>query len=382
MLVLRAGATLLLTLLALATHAQSSTDSVATRKPSKKTRRVKVAALPIVFSQPETGVAYGAAVLPVWRFGSDTTTRSSNARLLAYRTQRKQSSASFTHAIFTPGERYFISGEAQYFNLPIYYYGVGNDTRKSEKSDISYRLFILNQRVLKRLRPGLFVGGLYRLTNLHRLQIDDPLTDDGTRPNWLLERSERERQNTLTSGLGPALIYDTRDNILSAHHGNFLDASALLVGKALGSDFTFSRLQVDARRYQVLGSKETERTVLAGQVLGTFHGGTVPFRELAQLGGERMMRGIYEGRFRDRQLLAAQVELRQQLFWRLRGVVFGSAGQVQPQVTDFRPGQFNLAGGAGLRIDVNRQDRLSIRIDYGVGSGQSSGLYFAFNEAF
>ncbi|MCR5887400.1 hypothetical protein LRS06_06320 [Hymenobacter sp. J193] len=95
-----------------------------------------------------------------------------------------------------------------------------------------------------------------------------------------------------------------------------------------------------------------------------------------------MMRGIYEGRFRDRQLLAAQVELRQQLFWRLRGVVFGSAGQVQPQVTDFRPGEFNLAGGAGLRIDVNRQDRLSIRIDYGVGSGQSSGLYFAFNEAF
>ncbi|MCR5887401.1 outer membrane protein assembly factor [Hymenobacter sp. J193] len=285
MFLLRASATLSLTLLALAVGAQSSADSVATRKAAKKTRRVKVAALPIVFSQPETGVAYGAAVLPVWRFGQDTTTRSSNARLLTYRTQRKQSSASFTHAIFTPGERYFISGEAQYFNLPIYYYGVGNDTRKSEKSDISYRLFILNQRVLKRLRPGLFVGGLYRLTNLHRLRIDDPLTDDGTRPNWLLERNERERQNTLTSGLGPSLIYDTRDNILSAHHGNFLDASALLVGKALGSDFTFSRLQVDARRYQVLGSKETERTVLAGQVLGTFHGGTVPFRELAQLGG-------------------------------------------------------------------------------------------------
>ncbi|AIZ63106.1 hypothetical protein PK28_04315 [Hymenobacter sp. DG25B] len=377
------GAALLLSLLTLPAAAQSpAPDSVTTSAPVKKPRRVKIAVLPIVFSQPETGLAYGAAVLPVWRFGADTTTRSSNARVLAYRTQRKQSSASLTHSIFTPGERWFVGGEAQYFNFPIYYYGVGNDTRKSEKSDISYEVFILNQRVLKRLRPGLFVGGLYRLTNMYNVRIDDALTDDGTRPNWLLERDARERQATLTSGIGPALLYDTRDNILSAHHGRFLDASVLFAGKALGSDYGFMRLQFDARQYWVLGPKDVERTVLAGQVQGIFHGGTVPFRELANLGGERMMRGIYEGRFRDRQLVAAQAEVRQQLFWRLRGVLFGGVGQVQPQVTDFRPGQFNLAGGAGLRIDVNRQDRLSIRIDYGVGSGESSGVYFAFNEAF
>ncbi|WP_162910682.1 BamA/TamA family outer membrane protein [Hymenobacter oligotrophus] len=344
-------------------------------------RRVKVAALPIVFSQPETGIAYGAAVLPVWRFGTDTATRSSTARLLGYYTQKKQSSASLTYTIFTAGEKWALSGEVFYFNLPIYYYGIGNDTRKAEKSDISYKLVIATQRVLRNLRPHVFAGLSYRLTDMHHIRIDDPLTDDASRPNLLLERSARERETTLTSGVGPTFLYDNRDNILSAWRGNYLEATSLFMGRYLGSDYGFTRLSVDARHFRPLRQGSTN-TILAGQVLGQFHTGQVPFRELANLGGERMMRGIYEGRFRDRQMLAAQLELRQKLFWRLGGVVFGAAGQVHNQLSQFRLNDFNVAGGAGLRIAVNRKDRLAIRIDYAVGSGQSSGLYFAFNEAF
>ncbi|WP_400194189.1 BamA/TamA family outer membrane protein [Hymenobacter sp. B81] len=349
--------------------------------PARKVRRVKVAALPIVFSQPETGLAYGAAVLPVWRFGADTATRSSNARLLGYYTQRKQSSLSLTYNLFTPGERWILGGEAFYFNFPYYFYGVGNDTRKAEKSDISYKVVIVTQRVLRKVRPHTFAGLGFRLTDLHHIRLDDPLTDDGQKPNLLLLRDPRERQTTVVSGLGPTLLYDSRDNVLSTWRGSYLEASALLMGRYLGSDYRFTRLLLDARHFRPL-CRGNPRTIVAGQVQAQFHAGRVPFRELANLGGERMLRGIYEGRFRDRQMVAAQLELRQQLFWRLSGVAFGAAGQVRDQLGDFRPGAFNVAGGAGLRIAVNRQDRLGIRIDYAVGSGQSSGLYFAFNEAF
>ncbi|GAB2956284.1 BamA/TamA family outer membrane protein [Hymenobacter coalescens] len=342
---------------------------------------MKVAALPIVFSQPETGIAYGAAVLPVWRFGADTATRSSNARLLGYYTQRKQSSLSLTYTVFSPGEKFILGGEAFYFNFPYYYYGVGNDTRKAEKSDISYKVVIVTQRVLRKVRPHTFAGLGFRLTDLHHIRLDDDSTDDRRRPNLLLLRDPRERQTTITSGLGPTLLYDSRDNVLSTYRGSYLETSALFMGRYLGSDYGFSRFLVDARHFRPLRRGST-RTIVAGQLLGQFHAGRVPFRELANLGGERMMRGIYEGRFRDRQALSAQLELRQQLFWRLGGVVFGAAGQVQDRLRQFRPAQFNVAGGAGLRIAVNRADRLAIRIDYAVGSGQSSGLYFAFNEAF
>lgn len=363
------------------TAAETPTD-VPAPKPPRKARRVKVAALPIVFSQPETGIAYGAAVLPVWRFGQDTATRSSNARLLGYYTQRKQSSMSLTYNIFTPQEKYILNGEAFYFNFPYYYYGTGNDTRKSEKSDISYKVVIVTQRVLKKIHPHTFAGLSFRLTDLHHIRLDDDSTDDRTRPNLLLLRDPRERQTTITSGLGPTFLYDSRDNVLSTYRGSYLDASALVMGKYLGSDYGFTRFLVDARHFRPL-RKNSTRTIVAGQVQLQFNaGGRVPFRELANLGGEKMMRGIYEGRFRDRQMVAAQLELRQQLFWRLGATVFGAAGQVHDRLSQFRPGQFNVAGGAGLRIAVNRTDRLGIRIDYAVGSGQSSGLYFAFNEAF
>ncbi|GAB3841925.1 BamA/TamA family outer membrane protein [Hymenobacter jeollabukensis] len=364
-----------------ATAAETPAD-VPAPKPPRKPRRVKVAALPIVFSQPETGIAYGAAVLPVWRFGPDTLTRSSNARLLGYYTQRKQSSMSLTYNIFTPREKFILGGEAFYFNFPYYYYGTGNDTRKAEKSDISYKVVIVTQRVLKKIGPHTFAGLGFRLTDLHHIRLDDDSTDDRTRPNLLLLRDPRERQTTITSGLGPTFLYDSRDNVLSTYRGSYLETSALVMGPYLGSDYRFTRLLLDARHFRSL-RKTDNRTVLAGQLLAQFNtGGQVPFRELANLGGEKMLRGIYEGRFRDRQMVAAQLELRQQLFWRLGGVVFGAAGQVHDRLGQFRPNDFNVAAGAGLRIAVNRTDRLGIRIDYAVGSGQSSGLYFAFNEAF
>ncbi|OON66805.1 hypothetical protein B0919_20800 [Hymenobacter sp. CRA2] len=374
---------------AAATQAQTLPPTSTPETPSdvpvpaapRKERRVKVAALPIVFSQPETGIAYGAAVLPVWRFGTDTTTRKSTARLLGYYTQRKQSSLSLTYTVFTPHERFILGGEAFYFNFPYYYYGIGNNTRKAEKSDISYKVIIVTQRVLKKLRPHTFAGLGFRLTDLHHIRLDDDSTDDRTRPNLLLLRDPRERQTTLTAGLGPTFLYDSRDNVLSTYRGSYLETSALFMGRYLGSDYRFSRFLLDARHFRSL-RKTDNRTILAGQLLAQFHTGKVPFRELANLGGEKMMRGIYEGRFRDRQAVAAQLELRQQLFWRLGAVVFGAAGQVHDQLDQFRPNDFNVAAGAGLRVAVNRADRLAIRIDYAVGSGQSSGLYFAFNEAF
>jgi outer membrane protein assembly factor BamA len=118
------------------------------------------------------------------------------------------------------------------------------------------------------------------------------------------------------------------------------------------------------------------------QLVGQFQGGEVPFRELANLGGANLLRGYYEGRYRDRQLLAAQAEVRRVLFGRFNGVLFGGVGQVGNTLGDFNQGSVKVAGGAGLRFRFNRRDRLNVRLDYGVGSGKSSGVYFGIGEAF
>jgi hypothetical protein len=49
---------------------------------------------------------------------------------------------------------------------------------------------------------------------------------------------------------------------------------------------------------------------------------------LALLGGPETMRGYYMGRYRDKQLLAAQVEWRFSIWWRFIGVGFYGIGDV------------------------------------------------------
>ncbi|MCB2409920.1 BamA/TamA family outer membrane protein [Hymenobacter lucidus] len=339
---------------------------------------------PIVFSQPETGIGYGIAVLPVWRFGQDTTARKSNARLLAWRTQNNQSLVQLNHNMFTPGERFLVSGELSfYYKFPINYYGFGPNTSRDDESLIEYKVFILNQRVLRQVRRNTFAGLQYRFTNLRDVQVRENI-DQGTpqqRPSLLLQRPAREyEQNSTVSGLGPSFLYDGRDNILSTFQGNYLEVAALFNGSALGSDYRFSRFLVDARHFQPLS--KNSKTILATQLIGQFNAGNVPFREMANLGGDKILRGYYDGRYRDRQLLALQAELRRPLFWRVNAVVFGSLGQVGNTLGALADNPVKASGGAGIRFKYNRRDRLNIRLDYGFGRDGSSGLYFSIGEAF
>jgi hypothetical protein len=350
--------------------------------PSDKPSFIPV---PIAFYQQETGFAAGVAILPVWRFGTDTMVRKSNARLLAWYSQEKQTTVQLTHTIFTPGEKFFFSGELSYLDLAFNYYGVGNNTNKNVESHIQYPLFIFDEKALIKTIPNLFVGVRYRLTNLGKVELRD--TEGSRVPFDLIPASQQE--GGVSSGVGPALLYDGRDNVLATYRGNFVDAHMLFNGSALGSDYKFNRYQIDARHFNPLFG--SNNTIFGVQFVGQYHSGDVPFRELggmgATLGGSLynnayLMRGIYENRFRDRQFTTVQAEIRQKLFWRFDVVGFLGAGQVGYKISDYTFDGTKLAGGLGARFRFNRRDRLNIRLDYGVGSGGNSGIIFAVGEAF
>jgi hypothetical protein len=347
-----------------------------------------------VFSQQETGLAGGLNILPVWRFGTDTTTRKSNARFGGWISQKGQSTAQLVHNIFTPGEKIYLLGELSYYNVNFFYYGIGNDTRKFDESEVDYKLLIFNQRVMHRIGPNWFAGLQYRYTGLRGVKYDQP-GEEGRVNKFQSDLnagliSPLEATGGKTSGFGPVLLYDGRDNVLATYRGQYLHMHGLFTGKYAGSDYTFSRFQVDARHFQPLFGNTN--TILALQYLGQFHaGGKVPFRELsafgADLGGSiynyaTLMRGIYEARFRDRQMMTFQAEIRRKLFWRFDGAVFGAVGEVANQFNDFTFSGTKYAAGVGGRFRFNRRDRLNVRLDYGVGSGGSSGVYFSVGEAF
>jgi hemolysin activation/secretion protein len=170
--------------------------------------------------------------------------------------------------------------------------------------------------------------------------------------------------------------------VLNVRNGAFAELALLHYDKIWGSDFGFTSILSDNRLYKPLSS----RNVLALQAYGQFTVGQPPFNQLALLGGESLMRGYYAGRFRDRNQLAAQAELRMLplrlgFTRRLGAAVFGSAGSVFNEFNQLSLRNFVVAGGAGLRFLLFPKKDIYSRIDFAV-TKEGSGLYIFIGEAF
>ena len=109
--------------------------------------------------------------------------------------------------------------------------------------------------------------------------------------------------------------------------------------------------------------------------------GIRPFDLLPQLGGEYLVRGYYGGRFRDRSLVALQVEYRAHIWRRLGAIGFLSAGRVASTLSDLNLSGLKPAAGFGLRFLLAPDEGLNLRADFGLGKG-SSGFYLGMGEVF
>jgi hemolysin activation/secretion protein len=344
-------------------------DSLKTTQPKQK--KLSLTPFPALFYAPETGFGFGGLLVPVYNFGQDSLTRNSTGQVLVYYTTEKQSSAQFSYTIYTNHERYAILGETNYYDAPIFYYGTGNHNSEEDASLISYKLLYTQNRILKQLKKNVFLGGQFQVV---RVGTADYNAEEGR----LDDRPADELDGYTAVGIGPAFLFDSRDNSINAYKGSYVELGSFFNGKAIGSEFNFSRHTVDVRKYFPLSNKQ----VVAVQGKGVFETGDAPFRELAYFGGHRSMRGFYEGRFRDKQMLVAQAEYRLHFLKRHGVVVFGSAGQVASKVSNFGFGENKYAGGLGYRFMLNTKDRINIRVDYAVGTGGTSGVYFAIGETF
>ena len=147
-------------------------------------------------------------------------------------------------------------------------------------------------------------------------------------------------------------------------------------GRAIGSDFGYSRYVADVSSYH----KVHRRAIVALNYVVSMTTGVAPFSALSLVGSGKRLRGYYEGRFRDNNLALFQAEARISVWKRLSAVVFGGVGILGDDRHLFRTDDPKAAYGAGLRIRTNN-DGLNIRADYGLGKG-STGLYLTLGEAF
>jgi outer membrane protein assembly factor BamA len=329
-------------------------------------------AYPYAFYTPETNLAFGAAGILYFRTERDRLLNPSQVLLSGYYTINDQYDVTLSPQFYFSRNRYFGSLDLGFKKVIDKFYGIGNNTEdRGTESYIAnaYRAELVFQMPPALLRFMKLFGLIYRY-NYYRIidKMDNPM---------LQSAAVSGTEGGASSGFGIVWVVDSRDNIYSPTAGAFHQFRAVFHSRVFGGRYDFNDYRVDLRAYYaVLGE-----SVLGFQIYGDFVRGFPPFYELARLGGSERMRGYYEGRFRDRNYVTGQVELRHKLWERIGVVAFAGTGQVGDQVKKFSLGAFKPSYGFGLRYVIDVEERINVRADFAWGT-QTNGVYFGINQAF
>ncbi len=328
------------------------------------------AALPIAVYAPETQLGLGAFGSVFFRLGNaGAETRPSSMSLVGLYTLREQLIVEAIPELYWDDEDWHLWSRFDYRKYPNRTWAVGNKAQGSSEEHYQESRPRWQFRIGSAVTGRLFVYGHLEAQHMGIENVEPGgLIDSGTLPGSGGGR---------TIGLGPGIAWDTRDHLLVPHDGFFHEAVLMTYQPAIGSHHKFNVLRVNLRRYVPITSRHT----LVLQYVAQLQEGNVPFYMLSQLGGQNLLRGYFEGRFRDKSLMAIQAEYRLPLFWRFSAVGHGALGDVASRVQGIALDGPVWSLGGGLRVLLNRAEQLNLRADLGVGY-DTFGFYLGVAEAF
>lgn len=324
---------------------------------------------PVVYYTPETDLAWGLVAIHYFRLDARRDTRLSHYRFNVIRTRKRQSIAQADFELYSPLGRYLLDGTAKYSYYPDRFYGIGNRSAEEGREDFTSQNWRLRLDLQRRWGRSFFAG--LRL-DLHAISMRQ--TEEG---GLLASGGVSGGAGGSVSGLGLLLRWDSRDNTFSTRRGGYASLLLSRYLRFLGSDYRFGQLDVDARRYWPV----SPRAVLAAQALFRAAWGDPPFQALPRFGGLNLLRGYFDGRYRDRIMLALQADWRHSLGRRLGLCAFAGLAQVQRRASRLELDGFHAAAGGGVRYKFNPRENLILRLDAGFAGGAPA-FYLTFAEAF
>ncbi|MGS0826810.1 BamA/TamA family outer membrane protein [Shewanella sp. 0m-8] len=188
------------------------------------------------------------------------------------------------------------------------------------------------------------------------------------------------KDKPLSVGLGFSINYDSRDVTVNAWQGQYLNVEYINYNSGFGSDNQYQKILLDHRYYL---------TVALGRVLAFYNAyqwseGDVPYYDLPSLGGQSSLRGLYQGRYRDKSAIEHTLEYRH-TFLRDNGelsahgaTLWAGVGSIAGTDTQLYE-KLLYSYGFGYRYEL--QPRMNVRVDLGF-SDDDSGFYLTFTEAF
>lgn len=339
-------------------------------------RNLKVTVLPNGYYRPETRIALGTFLLFTFKGKDkriDTTARWSFFKSTFMVTQNKQLTLENDWQIFIGKEKYITYGALDITKFPELFFGIGNNT-SPDSAELNSLSRISHSSLLLRKASGKIFAGININTQYLFGKSREPL---------VRYENVNGSKGYFVNGLGPTFLFDSRDNVLNTCKGWYNEVSLTFHHAATLSNYDYVNYVINSRNFLPVLKKTSwaKNWTWANEIYLSFNSGTLPFRSNPMLGGFRFLRGYYTGRFRDKNLIFYQSEIRIPIYWRIGVVAFAGIGQVAPDLKSFSLNQMHASAGGGLRFMLSRRERANIRIDYGF-TNEGGGFYFVFGEAF
>ena len=338
-------------------------------RDSLQLNRLSVTGYPYIFYTPETEFALGGAIILSMRLDDDPKVKASNAILSGYYSVKGSYDIFLNPEFYLDEDRYYIRVSLDYYRFVDKFWGIGNATPDTGSVGYIRKIVWANLEFDVRVIGDLKIGLNYDLNITH-------IEDKQSNP-FLLSGSVTGADGGVSSGIGGVLFMDTRNSPFYPTKGGYYKLSLLESAPWTGSDFNFKRWNLDLRHYFALAPP----LVLAAQFYMSAIIGDPPFYMLPALGGDNIMRGYYEGRYRDMAYLAVQGELRVRLGRRWGLVGWVGLGDVAGNLNSLKLTSAKPSYGIGIRFALDPDQILNMRADFARGR-DTKGVYFNAKEAF
>ena len=265
-----------------------------------------------------------------------------------------------------PQDKYRADYTVYFYSFPCDYWGMGyemgnDDSNKSEMKRWQARI---KGSFLFHLGSNFYIGPM--------VSYDYVIGKNVERPE-LLNGMDRHTWNL---GAGFSAVYDSRDVLTYPHQGLYINLTQCFRPRFMGNDYAFSTTELQVDAYQ----KVWKGAILAEDFRTMLNFGNPSWGMMALLGNSNSMRGYYEGRYRDKHKMEAQVELRQHIWKRNSLTAWVGAGTVFSKFSNIRSRHILPNYGLGYRWEFKKN--VNVRLDYGFGKAGQSGFLFSINEAF